>query len=356
MKRLPRQQPLRFPIRPALAAWVGMTLLFATILTVQIPLFVGYALAGAAVYFGILALLAIPLWRFCDVLARRRLPWWWTVLLHVGVGLVAIAVWQGAHFAFQYAVAGPEAVRYQIEESGLWQLFTVVVIYGLLVAAIVAYQNAVRLRRQRQREGELRLLAREAELKALRSQVRPHFLFNVLNSVYSMIPTRPEEAQEMVLRLSSLLRETLDTSDTELIPLGRELELARTYLGVERIRLGDRLTVEWSVDDGLAAVLVPPLLLQPLIENAVQHGVASHPGPSVVEIAVRREHDHILLTIADSGDGDAAEVDLEEGHGLAITRRRLAAAYGDAARLELAPHAPHGVEARVSVPLPETGA
>lgn len=356
MKRLPRQQPLRFPIRPALALWGGMSLLFATVLAVQIPLFVGYALVGAAVYFGILALLAVPLWRFCDVLARRRLPWWRTVLLHVGVGLLAIAVWQGAHFAFQYAVAGPEVVRYQIEESGLWQLFMVVVLYGLLVVAIVAHQNAVRLRRQRQREGELRLLAREAELKALRSQVRPHFLFNVLNSVYSMIPTRPEEAQEMVLRLSHLLRETLDTSDTELIPLGRELELARTYLGVERIRLGDRLTVEWSVDDELAAFLVPPLLLQPLIENAVQHGVASHPGPGVVEIAVRRERDHILLTIADSGRGDAGEVDLEGGHGLAITRRRLAAAYSDAARLELGPHAPRGVEARISVPLPEAGA
>lgn len=356
MKRRSRQEPLRFPIRPALAAWGGMTLLFATILAVQVPLFVGYALIGAAVYFGILALLAIPLWRFCDVLARQRLPWWRTVLLHLGVGLLAIAVWQGAHFAFQYAVAGPEAVRYQIEESGLWQLFTVVVLYGLLVAAIVAHQNVVRLRRQRQREGELRLLAREAELKALRSQVRPHFLFNVLNSVYSMIPTRPEEAQEMVLRLSHLLRETLDTSDTELIPLGRELELARTYLGVERIRLGDRLTVEWSVDGELAAVLVPPLLLQPLIENAVQHGVASHPGPGIVEIAARREHDRILLTIADSGPGDAADVDLEEGHGLAITRRRLAAAYGGAARLELGPHAPRGVEAHVSLPLPEPGA
>lgn len=356
MKRLPRQQPLRFPIRPALAAWGGMTLLFATILAVQVPLFIGFALIGAAVSFGILALLAVPLWRFCDFLARRRLPWWRMVPLHVGVGLLSIAVWQGAHYAFQYAVAGPEVVRHQIEEGGLWQVFMVVILYGLLVAAIVAHQNAVRLRRQRQREGELRLLAREAELKALRSQVRPHFLFNVLNSVYSMIPTRPEEAQEMVLQLSHLLRETLDTSDTELIPLGRELELARTYLGVERIRLGDRLTVEWSVDDELAAVLVPPLLLQPLIENAVQHGVASHPGPGIVEIAVRREHDHILLTIADSGRGDAADVDLEEGHGLAITRRRLAAAYGGAARLELVPHAPRGVEAHVSLPLPEPGA
>lgn len=355
MKRRPRQEPLRFPIRAALVAWAGMTLLFATILAVQVPLFFGYALVGAGVYFGILASIAVPLWKFSDVLGRRRMPRWRALLLHVGVGLLAITVWQSAHLAFQYVVAGPEVVRSQIEESGLWQLFTVVVLYGLLVAAIVGYQNAVRLRRHRQREGELRLLAREAELKALRSQVRPHFLFNVLNSVYSMIPTRPEEAQEMVLGLSNLLRETLDTSDTELIPLGRELELARTYLGVERIRLGDRLTVEWSVDDELAAVLVPPLLLQPLIENAVQHGVASHPGPGVVEIGVRREHDHMLLTIADSGGGDAAEIDHEEGHGLAITRRRLAATYGDAARLELAAHAPRGVEARVSVPLPETG-
>lgn len=356
MKQRLRQPPSRFPIRPAVAAWGGMTLLFATVLAVQIPLFFGYALIGSGVYFGILALLAVPLWRFCDALARRRLRWWRSVPLHVGVGVLVITVWQGVHFAFQYRVAGPEVVRYQIEQSGLWQLFTVVILYVLLVAAVVAYQNAGRLRRQRLREGELRLLAREAELKALRSQVRPHFLFNVLNSVYSMIPTRPEEAQEMVLRLSHLLRETLDTSDTELIPLGRELELARTYLGVERIRLGDRLTVEWSVDDELAAVLVPPLLLQPLIENAVQHGVASHPGPGIVEIAVRREHDHILLTIADSGRGDAADVDLEEGHGLAITRRRLAAAYGGAARLELGPHAPRGIEAHVSLPLPEPGA
>lgn len=355
MKRLSRQEPLRFPIRPALAAWGGMTLLFATILAVQIPLFVGYALAGAAVYFGILALLAVPLWRFCDFLARRRLPWWRMVLLHVGVGLLAIAVWQGAHFAFQYAVAGPEVVRYQIEESGLWQLFMVVVLYGLLVAAIVASQNAGRLRRQRERAADLRLLAREAELKALRSQVRPHFLFNVLNSVYSVIPTRPDEAQEMVLQLSRLLRETLDTSDTELIPLERELELAQTYLAIERIRLGDRLTIEWRVDDGAADVLVPPLLLQPLIENAVQHGVAAYTEPGAVEVAVRRVGDRVLVTIADTGHGDAGGVDPDEGHGLAITRRRLATAYGGAARLDLKAHAPHGIEAHLSLPLTEPG-
>lgn len=345
VKRLP------FPARAALVGWGVATLLWAALLAAQVRLFFGYALVGAAVYFGVLALLAVPVWRFCDVLARRRFRWWSAALLHLGVGALVIAVWHGIHFGFLYWVAGPEPVRQQIVEGGLWQLFTVVVMYALLVATIVAYQSATRLRRQRDREGELRLLAREAELKGLQAQVRPHFLFNVLNSIYAVIPTRPDQAQEMVLQLARLLQGTLDTSDTELIPLQRELELARTYLAIEQVRLGDRLTVHWHIDDDARPVQVPPLLLQPLIENAVKHGVAAHPEPGAIEICAHMEGHELLVSIADSGVGKVEGLPEEEGHGLAITRRRLVAAYGDAGRLDIAPRAAHGVEARLSIPL-----
>ena len=182
------------------------------------------------------------------------------------------------------------------------------------------------------REQEAQVLAREAELKALKAQINPHFLFNSLNSISALATIDGLRARDMCLRLSEFLRATLNLADKESIPLEQEMALAKTYLDVERVRFGDRLRVEQSLGPQCAGCPVPALILQPLVENAVKHGVAGMVEGGEIRLDARCEGSLLRITIQNDFDADSQAAN-RNGVGLANVRSRLQARYQNRANV-----------------------
>lgn len=191
-------------------------------------------------------------------------------------------------------------------------------------------------RRAKERELKAAALREDmarAGLRALRMQLHPHFLFNSLNAIASLIHGAPDKADEMTVALAAFLRLTLDTTDEQEIPLRRELEFTDLYLRIEEIRFGGRLRIVHEIDNGTAGALVPAFLLQPLVENSVRHGLAPRAAVTVITIGATRAGDRLVLRVADNGGGPVAETPMREGIGLSNTRARLEALYAGEAAL-----------------------
>jgi LytS/YehU family sensor histidine kinase len=213
--------------------------------------------------------------------------------------------------------------------------------------AVMFYQRS----RERERsEAALRVRLSQAQLEALKSQLHPHFLFNTLNSVAALMHWDVAAADEMVTQLSELLRETLRHSGTHEIPLSEEIALIERYLSIVRARFQDRLTVVYDISPDVRAALVPHFILQPLVENALEHGIAMEPGPGRVAISAGRDGDRLRSEVGDDGSGLDGGPTNGNGLGLANTRARLAELYGDRQGLTLEAASPKGV--RVTVVLP----
>lgn len=208
-------------------------------------------------------------------------------------------------------------------------LFAVGVLLYLLSVALhyvlLAFEAA---REAERREAELRLLAREAELKALKAQVQPHFLFNCLNSISALAASDPARAREMCLGLADFLRRSLAVGEKKSIRVGEELVLAKSYLEVERFRFGTRLAIEEEIEPSGEECLVPPLLLQPLVENAVVHGISTLAEGGAVRLEARRSGNRLRIVIENPFDPDAPPRP-PGGLGLKLVRERLTALYGN---------------------------
>jgi two-component sensor histidine kinase len=185
------------------------------------------------------------------------------------------------------------------------------------------------------REAEARSLARDAELNALRMQINPHFLFNSLHSIAALATQDGERARDMCVRLSEFLRGSLGVGGRESIPLHEELALTRSYLVVEQVRFGSRLRVTETIDEGCRQCTVPALLLQPLVENAVKHGVAGMVEGAEIRMAVTRSSGDVRVTVENAFDPESASGN-RLGVGLAHVRRRLEVRYGSRATFEAA--------------------
>ncbi len=333
------------------AAWVVVSLLQAFVLAAQEDLPFLLAIFSMALFYGVLALLAIPVWYICAWQGREQRPAWMLVVLHLVLPVAVLGLWLGSYVGMVYLAGGEPAVREQLAQ-GLWILLQSLTIYTLMVSGMLWVQTSRRLERQRRREARLQLLAREAEVRALRAQLRPHFLFNVLNSIYSLTHSEPEKAREMVALLADLMRATLEASDQRQVALADEIELVKRYLDIEAIRLGERLTVEINLAPSVRDVPVPPFLLQPVVENSIKHGIAATRDPGRIEVrAAPRDHG-LELVVSDTGVGlEVGGSRAAEGRGLQITRARLQSLYGSDFSLQLRDAEPRGCEVRLWVPL-----
>ncbi|MEO1334617.1 MAG: histidine kinase, partial [Myxococcota bacterium] len=303
------------------------TLVHAVALSIQQSVPFAAALFGAFIYYGLLMLLANPLWRVCAALAHRKVPWGWAVTAHTTLLLIAVSTWMGSYIGLLYLSAGAEVVRTTLNEGGTWIFLQSLTNYTMLVAGIVSHQSQQRLNMQRRRESELRALAQQAELRALRAQLRPHFIFNVLNSIYALIPVSPDKAQTMVEKVADLIRDTLEVTDQKLIPLEQELALVDRYLNIEALRVGDRLHFEKDISLESVRWPVPPLILQPLVENAIKHGIGRMAKPGYIRIQTQTCPQALKIQIINSGPKTMRHG--SRGKGLSITENRLETMYGE---------------------------
>lgn len=270
------------------------------------------------------------------------------------IGIFIFSSWIGSlvafglfNFLFEPNLHVNRLKSFLIENSFLAAFFgTLVLGYFLLRDK---FESAVaQLAEKEINEQRLSSLKTKAELEALRAKVNPHFLFNTLNSIASLIPVDPAKAEEMVQKLSHLLRFTLDASNHELMKLADELQVIREYLAIEKIRLGERLSYEINMDEALTEVLVPGLLLQPLVENSVKHGIAPAKNGGHLSISCRNCDGHCQIEIVDTGRGfEVSEV--VEGYGLSGVRERLALHYGNDYAFEMAANS--GVRILLRIPL-----
>jgi two-component system, LytTR family, sensor histidine kinase AlgZ len=178
------------------------------------------------------------------------------------------------------------------------------------------------------------ILSREAEIKALKAQVNPHFLFNSLNSISALTSIDPPKARQMCIALSDFLRSSLRLGERPSISLSEELALTKSYLDVERVRFGSRLRIRQTIEEACAGCDVPPLLVQPLVENAIKHGIATLSEGGEIALTGERWDDQLRVTVENPFDPDAPPA-LKTGFGLTGVRNRIRARYGSAARLEI---------------------
>lgn len=239
---------------------------------------------------------------------------------------------------------------------------------------VVGLQALFRSNQQaRQREREALELEREAlelkihssqlaeqltssQLGALKMQLHPHFLFNTLSAIMVLVrQQKGRHAETMLSRLSDLLRHTLDDVEAQEVPLWRELDFLRLYLSIEQVRFEDRLRVQIDAGPEVSDALVPHMALQPIVENAVRHGLGQSEEPVLIHVSVSRVNGHLKLTVTDDGPGCSAPVFEEKGIGLRNTRNRLQRLYGAEATFSAESRVPRGVQVTMTVPYRTAG-
>ncbi|WP_150291923.1 sensor histidine kinase [Sphingobium estronivorans] len=236
----------------------------------------------------------------------------------------------------------------QIVEDAISRYFFLAAWAGLYLALSYA-SEAHRVARRADR---LERAAQQAELRSLRYQVNPHFLFNTLNSLSSLVmKDRRDEAEQMILSLSNFYRTSLTGDPLEDVSLEEEVHLQKLYLDIETVRFPDRLSTSIRIPDTLLNACVPGLILQPLVENAIKYGVSRTSSPVTITIAAREEDGMLRLSVTDNGDHPPSEADAGNGIGLANVRDRLTARFGDRGRIDYGPRSTGGFAVNLTLPI-----
>ena len=302
-------------------------------------------------------------------------------LFYVWAALTPLVLWLGKRFSFErhtlrnvvvhLLLCGPVALLHiwllqavnallrwwsssDHRQPPLWALLIGLGATNIMVYwGVVAVSQAINYFRKYQ-ERELRLS--RAELQALRTQLHPHFLFNTLNAIAELVHSDPEVADRSIVRLSELLRFSLASEKTQEVTLKEEIDFLEKYLEIHKTLMRDRLNVRLSIDPETLDAAVPNMILQPLVENAIKHGISPRPAGGNIEVHARRLDDKLYVEITDDGLGmPDEEADGQGGVGLINTRERLKHLYNDAHTFKLSSFPGRGVTIRISVPFRETG-
>jgi len=313
-----------------LAAWIPLVLLLAGVLAstgdftwIQ----AGELMVPLA---GVYAFVCLSAWYLCRFLPLRTSSLFYVLVTVNAAAAASSAIWAGAIGWAMAAGCGLEAQYLRQRPILFGAGFLLFDLAAAFHYALIAFESS---RQAQERAMQASILAREAELRALKAQIDPHFLFNSLHSISALTTSDPAKAREMCVLLSDFLRSSLRMGDRERIPLGEELALARSFLAIQQIRFGSRLRLEEDVSDGATVCLVPPLLLQPLVENAVTHGVATRVDGASIRIEISRTGERVAIRVENTFDKDARRG--RGGLGMANVRKRLEVCYGDAASMEV---------------------
>ena len=283
------------------------------------------------------AFLCLSAWYPCRATPLGKVSFVRLLLTHLIAAAFMSFVWSKASAALFYAALSPEkfaAIHREFVQQGN-VVFTVgVLLYLLSVAFHYVLITMEDSRRAEAQAAEARVLARDAELKALKAQINPHFLFNSLNSISALTSIDPARARDMCVLLGEFLRLTLGLGEKAVIRLSEELDLLQKYLTIEKIRFGDRLKTKEAIQEESKTCLLPPLLLQPLVENAIRHGIASLPDGGEVRLTAERQDGRLEILVENSWDPDAPPR-RSSGLGLRNVQQRLEARYGNEASVHV---------------------
>lgn len=283
------------------------------------------------------------------------LPRLGVVFLHLvgGLAVAAVQVVPTTLLAIPIDPYTPVVEAMPFFEEYLFQLDNWLLLDVLLYFGLVAVGTGVETRRRQLREARLRAELAQAELRALRLELQPHFLFNALNAVAGLIQRGAvQEAERMLTGLSELLRSTLDSQGRQLVTVAEEMRLTQLYLDIQQVRFGDRLGVSFEVAEAAEELLVPNLMLQPIVENAVRHGVGRRVEGGTIAVSAALSGDRLVIRVHDDGPGLPAGWSETEpsGHGLEHVTSRLTAVYGDDWEMELSDRPEHGVAVEIVLP------
>lgn len=290
---------------------------------------------------------AIALTEALPVTGKRQ---YGRISLHVVACLVMTVVWAvAAYYACLAVVPGwvPMGVAHMISSTAKNVLFG----YCLITVLVHIVWRMRRYRAQEVAMLRKARLATEAQLHVLKMELQPHFLFNALHSISALIATDPDAANETLVRLSDMLRRSVETSRVQEVALREELANVQLYTEIEQVRFGDRLALTWAIDPDTLDAVVPHMLLQPLVENAIKHGPEAHAAAGRITVSSQRENGSLHITVRDDGPGlKVASPRRGAGIGLSNTRARLTELYGTAHTFSLTDHPHGGTEVSIEIP------
>jgi two-component system sensor histidine kinase AlgZ len=282
-------------------------------------------------------LISLPAWYSCRIAPIQRTVIWRLIATHVVAAQVLSLLWLGAGRLLAHTLSFVPAL--QGIESRFAERTGIVYGTGCVLYLLATSFHYVSLAQEATHEVEARAMqtsiqARDAELKALKAQINPHFLFNSLNSISALTSIDPARARDMCVLLGDFLRLTLGLGEKNLVHFSEELDLLEKYLAIEKVRFGARLRMHEEIQEESKVCLLPPLLLQPLVENAVKHGIATLPEGGDVRLAVQRQNGRLAILVENSWDPEAPPR-RSGGLGLKNVQQRLEARYGKDASLRV---------------------
>ena len=292
------------------------------------------------------AVLAIPAIWLANRIPLERGDWRRRITIHAVASILFSVVWM----VLRAVLAAAVELTPERTPLGFWTAFSYALVatffFNVLIYwVVVSVAHTIRFyRRDRERElrtAELETRLAQARLQALQMQLNPHFLFNTLHAISSLMHKDVEAADRMLIRLGDLLRYALESTDEQEVPLRRELDFLDRYVEIEQTRFGDRLTITKEIEPETLDAVLPNLLLQPIIENAIQHGIEPHARRGHIVLKSAREGNAMRLEIRNNGDGLPGGTKPQEGVGISNSRARLQQLYGDQGQFRLA-NAPEG--------------
>lgn len=288
-------------------------------------------------------LLTVIIWWFL-FRVLKKVPMKKRLFLHLVLLPVFVIVWKQLY----YSISDYLGFGHLGGSGQVWDIYIPGLFYILQFGIIHAYNYFRENQRKLLLEGELRQAALKSELSAIKAQLNPHFLYNVFNTINASVPPEQEKTRRLIAQLADLFRYQLQASRTDLVTLEQELDFVKKYLDLEKERFGDRLTIAIEVDANVLHEKVPPMLLQPLVENSVKHGLATLIEGGTITISIKKKEGKLWFCISDTGIGiDDKEAALTNGVGLSNTRLRLEKMYQT--QLRLLDNSPKGLKIEFSI-------
>lgn len=350
------------PVRPKITARkAGLVLLLALLYTMfytailsnaeEVPLVAAFVSSTLST-----SIKVVMLFGFWHIVLQRfyQRSGWIKLSLHIVLGVLFAVGWYYLYllffdlfFGLQYLESGG------FTDEWVWIMMSAYFEYAIIFSVIHIMDSMKKLRLRERQAAELRELSNRQQIANLKAQLNPHFLFNTLNSINAMVSKDVNQTREMIAGLSDMLRYSIRSFEKEQVVLSEELDFVKQYLKLEKHRHGERLQYTIDVDKELLNVEIPPMIIQPIVENAVKHGIAPTEKGGSVKIVITEDGASMQVTVTDTGRGmpEPKEVESSDGIGIRNTNKYLQKRYGEQAKLRFEPIKPNGTKVWFKIPV-----